>query len=64
MTECVAQITLNFYEPKPVHVSFDAPEVSSDRGAILLRQVDDNLGLSQWFAAELPRRPRGRQDHA
>lgn len=54
MTECVAQITLNFYEPKPVSVSFDAPQISSDGGAILLRQVDDELGLSQWFAAELP----------
>jgi hypothetical protein len=54
MTECVAQITLNFYDPKPVRVSFEAPEVSSDGGALLLRQVDDRLGLSQWFAAELP----------
>ena len=54
MTECVAQITLDFYDPKPVRVSFDAPAVSSDGGAILLRQVDDRLGLSQWFAAELP----------
>lgn len=54
MTECVAQITLNFYDPKPVCVSFEAPEVSSDGGAILLRQVDDTLGLSEWFAAQLP----------
>ncbi len=54
MTECVAQITLNFYEPKPIDVSFDAPETSSDAGALLLRQVDDQLGLSQWFAAVLP----------
>ena len=54
MTECVAQITLNFYDPKPVRVTFDAPEVSSDGGVMLLRQVDDTLGLSQWFAAELP----------
>ncbi len=54
MTECVAQITLNFYDPKPIEVSFDAPETSSDAGALLLRQVDDQLGLSQWFAAVLP----------
>jgi hypothetical protein len=54
MTECVAQITLNFYDPKPVEVAFDAPEMSSDGGALLLRQVDDQLGLSRWFAAELP----------
>jgi hypothetical protein len=54
MTECVAQITLNFYDPKPIDVSFDAPESSSDAGAVLLRQVDDQLGLSAWFAAVLP----------
>ncbi|MBV8356308.1 MAG: hypothetical protein JO189_00015 [Deltaproteobacteria bacterium] len=36
MTECIAQIALNFYKPKPVSVSFDAPAISSDGGAILL----------------------------
>jgi hypothetical protein len=54
MAECVAQIALNFYEEKPVEVSFDAPQISSDGGAILLRQVDDQLGVSEWFAAQLP----------
>ena len=54
MTECVAQIALNFYEEKPVEVSFDAPEISSDGGAVLLRQIDDRLGVSRWFAAALP----------
>lgn len=59
MTECVAQITLNFYDPKPVDVTFDAPQISSDGGALLLRQVDDELGLSQWFAAALPDNRQG-----
>ena len=54
MTECIAQIALSFYKPKPVSVSFDAPVMSSDGGAILLRQVDDQLHLSAWFAAEIP----------
>ncbi len=45
MTEFVAQITLNFFEPKPIAVSFDAPESSSDAGALLVRQVDDQLGV-------------------
>src|SRR5262245_5284555 len=54
MTECVAQIALNFYTEKPVEISFDAPQISSDGGAILLRQVDDQLGVSEWFAAQLP----------
>ena len=41
MTECIAQLRLSFYQPKPVEVTFDAPQMTSDGGAILLRQVDD-----------------------
>ena len=54
MTECIAQLGLSFYQPKPVEVTFDAPQISSDGGVILLRQVDDQLGLSAWFAAAMP----------
>ena len=54
MTECIAQLGLSFYRPKPVEVTFDAPQITSDGGAILLRQVDDQLGLSTWFAAAMP----------
>jgi Transposase DDE domain group 1 len=54
MTECIAQLRLSFYQPQPVEVTFDAPEISSNGGAILLRQVDDQLGLSAWFAAAIP----------
>ena len=54
MTECIAQLRLSFYQPKPVEVTFDAPVITSNGGAILLRQVDDQLGLSTWFAAALP----------
>jgi hypothetical protein len=54
MTECVAQITLNFYDLEPVDVTLDAPQLSSDGGALLLRQVDNQLGLSEWFAVAVP----------
>jgi hypothetical protein len=54
MTECIAQLRLSFYQPKPVELTFDAPQISSDGGAILLRQVDDQLGLNAWFAAAIP----------
>jgi Transposase DDE domain group 1 len=54
MTECIAQLRLSCYQPKPVEVTFDAPEMTSDGGALLLRQVDDQLGLSAWFAAAIP----------
>jgi Transposase DDE domain group 1 len=54
MTECNAQLRLSFHPDLPVDLSFDAPEVSSDGGVILLRQIDERLGLTAGFAACLP----------
>ena len=54
MTECVPQLRLDFHPGAPVTMRFDAPQISSDGGAVLLRQVDDQLGLSAWVAATLP----------
>ena len=59
MTHCVAQTNLRFHSHKRVEVAFDAPTISSDGGALLLRPLDDRLGVSRLFAAVLPdeRRP-------
>jgi Transposase DDE domain group 1 len=54
MTEGISQLTLGFHPTLPVQVKFDAPQISSDGGVLLRRQIDDRLGLSQWFAALLP----------
>jgi hypothetical protein len=54
MTECSAQRTLGFHPQLPIRVDFDAPEISSDGGALLLRQLDDRLELTAGFAACLP----------
>lgn len=35
---------------KPVHICFDEPEMTSDGGALLLKAVDDRLGLSDALA--------------
>jgi hypothetical protein len=51
MTECSAQLILGFHPQLPVHLDFDGPEISSDAGALLLRQMDDRLGLTAGFAA-------------
>jgi len=32
---------------RPVHIAFDEPEMTSDGGALLLKAVDDRLGLSK-----------------
>lgn len=68
MTQCTptqSQLTLEFHRDLPVVVTFDAPQSSSDGGALLLRQVDDRLGLSQWMARLLPdRRDPAKTQHS
>ena len=54
MTECIAQEILPFHPKLPVVIRFDAPEISSDGGALLLREMDEQLGLSADMAACLP----------
>ena len=64
MTECNAQIALDFHPQLGVDVSFDAPQISSDGGVIVLRQIDDGLGLTAGFSACLPdERDRTRIQH-
>jgi hypothetical protein len=54
MTQCISDLALDYHPRRPVQVSFDAPEVSSDAGLLLLRAQDDVTGLSEGFAAVLP----------
>lgn len=54
MTECIAQEVLPFHPQLPVVLRFDAPEISSDGGALLLREIDDQLGLTAALAAGIP----------
>jgi hypothetical protein len=51
-THCIAQVTFGF-EPKskPVVAAFDQPDSSSDGGAILLKGIDTQLGLTKCLAA-------------
>jgi hypothetical protein len=54
MAECIAQLALNFHPTHPITVAFDAPHIASDGGALVLRQMEDRLGLSERLAALLP----------
>lgn len=51
-TDCIPPIKVQF-QGKPTDVSVDAPDISSDGGVLLLRQVDDRFGLTEQFAAVL-----------
>jgi hypothetical protein len=53
-TDCLPQLRLDFHREQPVVVSFDAPQISSDGGLLLVRQVDDALGLTAMVAAAMP----------
>ena len=59
MTQCTTQLTLGLFGQKPVVIDFDAPDISSDGGVVLVRQVDDRLGVSRGLAEAIsdPRDP-------
>lgn len=64
MAECITQLSLGFFGQLPVVIDFDAPDVSSDGGVVLLRQVDDRLGVCRAIAEAISdRRDRGRVIH-
>ena len=54
MAACITQLSLEFHPTVPITVPFDAPQISSDGGVVLLRQMDERLGLSERLAALLP----------
>jgi hypothetical protein len=54
MAEGIAQLSLDFHPTVPITVAFDAPQISSDGGVVLLRQMDERLGLSERLATLLP----------
>src|SRR5947208_1491268 len=64
-TACIAQSTLQVHGiSKPIVVRFDQPQASSDGGAILLKVVDDRLGLTWRLASALrDRRQPGKVMH-
>ena len=50
-TNCIAQVTFKFEGlGKPVVARFDTPHASSDGGAILLKGIDTQLGLTRRLA--------------
>src|SRR5208283_1682450 len=54
MTDCSPRIAFDFHPRLPIVTSFDAPESSSDGGVLLLRALDERLGLTARFADQLP----------
>jgi len=64
-TACITQSTLRVHgNSKPIVARFDQPHASSDGGALLLKLVDDRLGLTTQVAAAIrERRQPGKIAH-
>jgi hypothetical protein len=54
MPECISQLSLEFHPTLPIPVAFEAPQISSEGGVVVLRQMEARLGLSERLAALLP----------
>jgi hypothetical protein len=52
-TSCMTQPRFDFHPLRPIELSFVAPTLSSEGGVLLLRQLDEKLGLSARVAALL-----------
>jgi Transposase DDE domain group 1 len=53
-TECIAQVTFQFHGlRRPVVAQFNQAHASSDGGAVLLKALDDRLGVTERLAASL-----------
>jgi hypothetical protein len=53
-TDCLPELRLDVHPQRVVDLKFDAPQVSSDGGVVLLRQLDARLGLCERIAALVP----------
>src|SRR5256885_303868 len=56
MTDCnstSAQAAFTFFRPQQVTVTFDEGHISNDAGVLLLRQLDDALGLTTALSRSL-----------
>jgi Transposase DDE domain group 1 len=64
-TDCIPQVTFDFQGLRPPIVArFDQAHASSDGGALLLKAIDERLGLTQRLAAGLTdRRQAGKVEH-
>ena len=55
-TPCVPSSRFDFHPHRALDLTHDAPQTSSDGGLLLLRQLDERLGLAGRVAALLPDR--------
>ena len=50
MTRCESELSLDFYEKRPLKVEFSELELSSDVGILLARQAEEQVKICQDLA--------------
>lgn len=53
MTDCKTELPIDFPSSRPLDVRFSGLDLSSDAGLMLVRQVDERLGLSAQLAGNI-----------
>lgn len=53
MTVCKTELPVDFPSPRPLDVRFSGLDLSSDAGLLLMRQIDQRLGLSAQLAENI-----------
>jgi len=54
MTQCNTKTRVDFHPQSPIDIEFSADDISSDGGAVLLRQVEDDIGICEMIAGLIP----------
>lgn len=65
MTQCNTKTRLDFHQKLPVDLDFSADDISTDGGALLVRQAEDRLGICEAIANLVPdERDQKRIEHS
>ena len=54
MTHCNTETQVDFHPEFPVDIEFGAEDISTDGGAVLLRQAEEHLGICDIIAQMVP----------
>lgn len=54
MTQCNTKTRLDFHQKLPVDIDFSADDISTDGGALVVRQAEDRLGICEAIAHLVP----------
>lgn len=54
MTQCNTKTRVDFHPQSPIDIEFSADDISTDGGAVLLRQAEEHLGICDTISRMVP----------